>query len=51
MKKELNAILAKNTGQDIKVIENDTDRDNFLSAKEAFEYGMIDEVLIKNDKE
>ncbi|MCD4667662.1 MAG: ATP-dependent Clp endopeptidase proteolytic subunit ClpP [Sulfurimonas sp.] len=51
MKKELNLILAKNTGQNIKTIENDTDRDNFLSAKESFEYGLIDEVLIKNDKE
>ncbi len=51
MKKELNSILAKNTGQTIKAIEKDTDRDNFLSAKEAFDYGIIDEVLIKNDKE
>ena len=51
MKKELNAILAKNTGQTVKTVEKDTDRDNFLSAKEAFEYGLIDEVLIKNDKE
>ncbi len=50
MKKELNSILAKNTGQTIKTIEKDTDRDNFMSAKEACEYGMIDEVLIKNDK-
>ena len=51
MKKELNSILAKNTGQSIKTIENDTDRDNFLSAKESLEYGLIDEVLTKNDKE
>ncbi len=51
MKKELNAILAKNTGQSIKTVENDTDRDNFMSAQESLEYGMIDEVLIKNDKE
>jgi ATP-dependent Clp protease protease subunit len=51
MKKELNEILAKNTGQDIKTIEKDTDRDNFMSAAEAQKYGMIDEVLIKNDKE
>lgn len=51
MKKELNEILAKNTGQDIKTIEKDTDRDNFMSAAEAKEYGMIDEVLVKNDKE
>ncbi len=51
MKKELNSILAKNTGQTVKTIEKDTDRDNFLSAKEAFDYGLIDEVLIKNDKD
>ena len=51
MKKELNGILAKNTGQSVKQVEKDTDRDNFMSAKESQEYGMIDEVLIKNDKE
>ena len=51
MKSELNSILAKNTGQDIKTIENDTDRDNFMSAQESKEYGMIDEVLVKSDKE
>ena len=51
MKQELNEILAKNTGQSIKTVENDTDRDNFMSAWESLEYGMIDEVLIKNDKE
>jgi len=50
MKKELNGILAKNTGQTPKQIEKDTDRDNFMSAKESVEYGMIDEVLIKKDK-
>ncbi|WP_457750119.1 ATP-dependent Clp endopeptidase proteolytic subunit ClpP [Sulfurimonas sp.] len=51
MKKELNEILAENTGQNVKTIETDTDRDNFMSAAEAKEYGMIDEVLVKNDKE
>ncbi len=51
MKKELNGILAKNTGQSIKTIEKDTDRDNFMSAAEAKDYGMIDEVLVKNNKE
>jgi ATP-dependent Clp protease protease subunit len=50
MKVELNAILAKNTGQSIKRVEKDTDRDNFMSAKEAQEYGMIDEVLLKKEK-
>ncbi|MCF6340333.1 MAG: ATP-dependent Clp endopeptidase proteolytic subunit ClpP [Sulfurimonas sp.] len=48
MKAELNSILAKNTGQTTKKIEKDTDRDNFMSAKEAQDYGMIDKVLIKN---
>lgn len=51
MKKELNAILAKNTGQNIKKIEKDTDRDNFMSASECVEYGIIDKVLNKNEKE
>jgi len=51
MKKELNGILAKNTGQSIKKIEKDTDRDNFMSAKECVDYGMIDKVLTKNEKE
>jgi len=50
MKVELNSILAKNTGQSIKKIEKDTDRDNFMSAEECKEYGMIDEVLIKKSK-
>jgi len=51
MKKELNSILAENSGQSIEQIEKDTDRDNFLSAQEAKEYGLIDEVLVKNEKE
>lgn len=51
MKKELNGILAANCGQDVEVLEKDTDRDNFMSAAEAQKYGMIDEVLVKNHKE
>ncbi|PHQ56967.1 MAG: ATP-dependent Clp endopeptidase, proteolytic subunit ClpP [Sulfurimonas sp.] len=50
MKAELNGIIAKNTGQTVKQVEKDTDRDNFMGAVEAQKYGMIDEVLIKNDK-
>ena len=49
MKKELNSILASNTGQSVKKIEKDTDRDNFMSAKECVEYGLIDEILIKSE--
>jgi len=51
MKKELNTILAENTGQTVEQVEKDTDRDNFMSAREAQEYGMIDKVLTKNEKE
>ncbi|WP_345988853.1 ATP-dependent Clp endopeptidase proteolytic subunit ClpP [Sulfurimonas sp. HSL1-2] len=50
MKKELNGILAKNTGQSLKKVEKDTDRDFFMSAEEAKTYGIIDEVLVKNAK-
>ena len=47
IKKQLNTILSKNTGQTIKRIEADTDRDNYLSAKEAKDYGLIDTILTK----
>jgi ATP-dependent Clp protease, protease subunit len=51
MKAELNEILAKNCGQTVKKLEKDTDRDNFMSAAEGVEYGIIDEVLIQKEKE
>ncbi len=43
----LNRILADNTGQPLDVIEKDTDRDNWMSAKEAAKYGLIDKVVTK----
>ena len=45
MKKQLNTILAKNTGQSLKKIEADTDRDNYLTSKQAISYGMIDSIM------
>ena len=45
MKTQLNKILAKNTGQKVKKIEVDTDRDNFMTATEAKRYGIIDTIL------
>lgn len=45
IKKTLNEILAKNTGQSIKKIEKDTDRDYIMTPEEALEYGMIDKVV------
>ena len=47
MKKQLNTILAKNTGKTLKKIETDTDRDNYLTSREAKTYGLIDSILTK----
>ena len=44
---KLNKILASNTGKDLKTIEIDTERDNFMSASDAMEYGLIDKVIDK----
>ena len=44
-KEKLNGILSANTGRPFDVIEKDTDRDNFMSADEACEYGIIDKVI------
>jgi ATP-dependent Clp protease protease subunit len=44
-KRTMNELLAKHTGQPLERIEKDTDRDNFMTAKEAMEYGLVDQVL------
>ena len=44
-KEKLNKILSKNTGKDLDIIEKDTDRDNFMDASIALEYGIVDEIL------
>jgi ATP-dependent Clp protease, protease subunit len=46
LRSRLNELMAKHTGQDVKNIEHDTDRDNFLSAEEAVKYGLVDKVLL-----
>lgn len=46
-KNKLNRILAENTGKDIAQVEHDTERDNYLTAQEAMEYGLIDQVFTK----
>ncbi len=46
IKNKLNKILSENSGKTIKEIEKDTDRDNFMSAEEAKEYGLIDEIFV-----
>ena len=45
IKEKLNRLMAQHTGQDYETVARDTDRDNFLSANEAKEYGLIDQVL------
>jgi ATP-dependent Clp protease protease subunit len=46
MREQLNEILMKHTGQSLKKIEKDTDRDFFMTGKQALEYGLIDEVIV-----
>jgi ATP-dependent clp protease, proteolytic subunit clpP len=48
LREELNGVLAHHTGQPIEVIAKDTDRDNFMSAQDAKDYGLIDEVLTRS---
>ncbi|MBO5513463.1 MAG: ATP-dependent Clp endopeptidase proteolytic subunit ClpP [Mogibacterium sp.] len=48
IKEKLNKILAEATGQDLSVIERDTDRDNYMSVADAAEYGLIDKVIEKH---
>lgn len=50
MRQNLNQIMAERTGQPIEVINADTERDFFMSAQEAKEYGLIDDVIVKRDK-
>ena len=47
---KINKILSDNTGQTIKTIEKDTNRDNFMSAKTALEYGLIDEIVSSKNR-
>ena len=50
LKEKLNQILASHTGQTLKKIATDTDRDNFLSAEQSVEYGMVDHVISKRSQ-
>lgn len=49
LKKKVNTILAKNTKKSLKTIENDTERDHYLDAEEALEYGLIDKIIKKKN--
>ena len=45
LKERLNKVLAKNTGKNLKTVERDTERDNYLNATEAINYGIVDEIV------
>jgi ATP-dependent Clp protease protease subunit len=49
LKDSLNQLLADHTGQSFEKVEQDTERDNFMSSQEAFEYGLIDKVITKHE--
>ncbi len=49
IKNKLNKLLSEHTGQPLKTIERDTDRDNFMAADDAVEYGIVDKVIFKRD--
>jgi ATP-dependent Clp protease protease subunit len=51
IKRELNELLASHTGQSVKQIEKDTDRDNIMTAQEAKTYGLVDEVIVRLDQQ
>lgn len=50
VRENLNKILCENTGKDLAQIERDTDRDNFMDAKDAVEYGIIDQIIYSRKK-
>jgi ATP-dependent Clp protease protease subunit len=47
VKRTLNEILSENTGKPLEIIERDTDRDNYMTAPQALEYGLIDKIIAK----
>jgi ATP-dependent Clp protease protease subunit len=51
IKRQLNELMALHTGQSVKQIEKDTDRDNIMTADEAKEYGLVDEVIVRLDQQ
>ena len=48
LREKLNGILAERTGQPLEVISKDTDRDNFMTAEQAKEYGLIDHIITRS---
>ena len=50
IKERLNRLMAEHSGQDFETVARDTDRDNFMTAQAAKDYGLVDEVLSKRPK-
>ena len=51
IKRQLNELMAHHTGQSVKQIEKDTDRDNIMTAQEAKVYGLVDDVILRLDQQ
>lgn len=51
LREKLNALMAKHTGRDVEIIAQDTNRDNYMSAIEAVEYGLVDQIVMERNKE
>lgn len=51
LKEKLNTILAERTGQSLDTLQRDTERDNFMSAEKALEYGLIDKVIVRSNSD
>ncbi|MBS4174034.1 ATP-dependent Clp endopeptidase proteolytic subunit ClpP [Bacillus sp. FJAT-49736] len=49
LREKLNTILSERTGQPLEVISRDTDRDNFMTAEKALEYGLVDKIITRNE--
>ena len=50
MKDRLNKLMSEHTGQPLETVERDTDRDHYMSAAEALEYGIVDKIINKRDR-
>ena len=48
IKKKMNRMLSEYTGQPLEIVERDTDRDNYMTAQQAKDYGLIDEIIVNH---
>jgi ATP-dependent Clp protease protease subunit len=51
IRRKMNEILAKHTGRDVSEVEKNTERDRFMSAQEALDYGIVDRIMVKHGRD